>query len=72
MEGWIGEGVAVEIEAVCDAGVKADAEPVTVTAAVYYASATAANAEAAGSGGVGGKVINWGEISGCKCVGTSP
>ena len=58
MESGIGEGAAVEIEAVCAAGVEADAEPVTVTAAVYDACANATNAEAAGGGGVGGKVIN--------------
>ena len=57
VESGIGEGAAVEIEAVGAAGVEADAEPVTVTAAVHDAAAIAANAERACGGGVVGKVI---------------
>ena len=72
MESGIGESAAVEVEAVCAADVEADAEPVTVTPAIYDACATASNAEGAGGCGVVGKVINWGDISGRKCVGTSP
>ena len=67
MESGIGEGVAVEIEAVGQSANQSDAEPVAIASCTHYPGATAANTDGAGGGGGVGKVIN---CRGCQGIGT--